>query len=127
VNEIDPIVNRPEAQVFVALSLLLAAACFLPAAAKLLGHPKMQTSAGHFGIPWRGYQLIGVAELAAAVGLAAGLQWHPLGLAAAAGMAVLLTGAVLTHRRAGDAVTETAPALLALAVTAAYLAVALAG
>jgi hypothetical protein len=50
---------------FVGLSLLRAAACFLPAVAKLLSHPKMQTSAGHFGIPWRGYQLIGVAELAA--------------------------------------------------------------
>lgn len=111
---------------FVALSLLLAAACFLPAAAKLLSHPKMQTSAGHFGIPWRGYQLIGVAELAAAFGLVAGLQWHPLGLAAAAGMALLLTGAVLAHRRAGDAVKATAPALISLAVTAAYLAVALA-
>jgi hypothetical protein len=67
--------HRPEAQVFVALSLLLAAACFLPAAAKLLSHPKMQASAGHFGIPWRGYQLIGAAELAAAIGLVAGLHW----------------------------------------------------
>ena len=111
---------------FVALSLLLAAACFLPAAAKLLSHPKMQASAGHFGIPWRGYQLIGAAELAAAIGLVAGLHWHPLGLTAAAGMAVLLTGAVATHRRAGDAVKETAPALVTLAVAAAYLAVALA-
>lgn len=110
---------------FVALSLLLAAACLLPAAAKLLSHPKMQTSAGHFGIPWRGYQLIGVAELAAVLGLLGGLRWHPLGLAAAVGMAVLLTGAILTHRRAGDAVKETTPALLTLAVAAAYLAVAL--
>ena len=58
--------------------------------------------------------------------MVAGLQWHPLGLATAAGMAVLLTGAVATHRRAGDAVKETTPVLLALAVTAAYLAVALA-
>ena len=47
---------------FVALSLLLAAACFLPAAAKLLSHPKMQASAGHFGIPWRAYCLRAVAR-----------------------------------------------------------------
>ena len=50
---------------FTALSLLLAAACLLLVSAKLLGHPKMQKSAAHFGIPWRHYRLIGVAELAA--------------------------------------------------------------
>ena len=43
----------------------------------------------------------------------------------AAGMAVLLTGAVITHRRAGDSAKETAPALAALALAIAYLAIAL--
>jgi hypothetical protein len=56
---------------FTALSLLLAAACLLPGLAKLLGHPKMQKSAAHFGIPWPHYRLIGVAELAAAAGVLA--------------------------------------------------------
>ena len=110
---------------FVTLSLLLAAACLLPAAGKLLGHPKMRHAAGHFGIPWPRYRLIGVAELAAAGGVLAGLWWHPLGLAAAAGMTLLLLGALITHRRAADSGKETAPALLALAVTIAYLVVAL--
>lgn len=112
---------------FVALSLLLAAACLLPGAAKLTGHPKMRDSAAHFGFRWQRYRLIGVAELAAAAGVLAGLWWHPLGLAAAAGMAALLTGAVITHRRARDTGKETAPALLTLAITVAYLATALAG
>ena len=110
---------------FVTLSLLLAAVYLLPAAGKILGHPKMRQSAAHFGIPWNSYQLIGVAELAAAGGILIGLWWHPLGLAAAAGMAVLLLGAVITHRRAADSGKEMAPALLALAITIAYLAVAL--
>jgi uncharacterized membrane protein YphA (DoxX/SURF4 family) len=110
--------------VFTALSLLLAAACLLPGSAKVLGHPKMQKSAAHFGIPWRHYRLIGVAELAAAAGVLAGLWWHPLGVAAAAGMAVLLTGALITHRRALDSAKEMMPALLALAITIGYLAVA---
>ena len=35
---------------FVTVSLLLAAACLLPAAGKLLGHPKMRQSAARFGI-----------------------------------------------------------------------------
>jgi uncharacterized membrane protein YphA (DoxX/SURF4 family) len=111
--------------VFTALSLLLAAACLLPGSAKLLGHPKMQKSAAHFGIPWRRYRLIGVAELAAGAGVLIGLWWHPLGVAAAAGMVLLLLGAVITHRQAADSGREMAPALLAFAITLAYLAIAL--
>jgi uncharacterized membrane protein YhaH (DUF805 family) len=68
-----------------------------------------------------------VAELAAAAGVLTGLWWHPLGLAAAAGMAALLTGAVITHRRARDNGKEMTPALLTLAITVAYLAIALIG
>ena len=110
---------------FVTLSLLLAAVYLLPAAGKILGHPKMRQSAARFGISWPRYRLIGVAELAATAGVLIGLWWHPLGLAAAAGMAVLLLGAVITHRRAADSGKEMAPALLALAITLAYLAIAL--
>jgi uncharacterized membrane protein YphA (DoxX/SURF4 family) len=62
---------------FVTISLLLAAACLLPAAGKLTGQPKMRKSAAHFGIPWPRYRLIGVAELAAAAGILIGLWWHP--------------------------------------------------
>ena len=67
----------------------------------------------------------GVAELAAAAGILIGLWWHPLGLAAAAGMTLLLLGALITHRRAADSGKEMAPALAALAITIAYLAIAL--
>jgi uncharacterized membrane protein YphA (DoxX/SURF4 family) len=110
---------------FVTFSLLLIAVCLLPAAGKLLGHPKMRHSAAHFAIPWPRYQLIGAAELAAAAGVLIGLWWHPLGVAAAAGMVLLLLGAVITHRRAADSGKEAAPALIALAITLAYLAIAL--
>jgi hypothetical protein len=110
---------------FVAISLLLAVACLLPAAGKLLGHPKMRQSAAHFGIAWPRYRLIGVAELAAAAGILAGLWFHPLGIAAAAGMILLLAGAVVTHRQAADSGKEMAPALVILATTIAYLAIAL--
>jgi uncharacterized membrane protein YphA (DoxX/SURF4 family) len=112
---------------FVVLSLLLAAVCLLPGAAKLMGQPKMRDSAARFGIPWHRYRLIGAAELAAAAGVLIGLWWHPLGVAAAAGMAVLLIGAVITHRRAEDSVKEMAPAVVALVITLAYLGSALIG
>jgi uncharacterized membrane protein YphA (DoxX/SURF4 family) len=110
---------------FVTISLLLAAACLLPAAAKLTGQPKMRQSAAHLGIPWPRYQLIGVTELTAAAGILTGLWRHPLGLAAAAGMALLLIGAIIAHRKAADSAKEAAPALAALALTIAYLAIAL--
>jgi uncharacterized membrane protein YphA (DoxX/SURF4 family) len=109
---------------FIALSLLLIAVSVLPAAAKLLGHPKMRESAGRFGIPWHRYRLIGVAELVAAGGVLIGLAWRPAGLAAAAGLTLLLLGALVTHRRAHDSVADAVPAIVALAVTIAYQVVA---
>ena len=112
---------------FVTISLLLAAASLLPATGKLTGQPRMRKSATHFGIPWSRYRLIGVAELAAAAGILIGLWWHPLGLAAAAGMTLLLLGAIITHRKAADSAKEMAPALLALLLTLAYLTIALTG
>ena len=112
---------------FVTISLLLAAACLLPAAAKLTSHPKMRHAAAHFGIPWSRYRLIGVAELAAAAGILIGLWWHPLGLAAAAGMALLVLGAIIAHRKAADRAKEMAPAWLALLLTLSYLTIALTG
>ncbi len=110
---------------FPALSLLLALACLGPAVAKLAGAPAVRESAAHFGIPWHRYRLISVPELAAAIGVLAGLQVRPLGVAAACGMAILLLAALIAHRRAGDSLATTAPALAAVAVTAGYLAVAL--
>ncbi len=120
-----PVNMLEEVPMFVTISLLMTAVCLLPAVGKLLGQPKMRQSAAHFGIPWPRYRLIGVAELAAAAGILIGLWWHPLGLAAAAGMTLLLLGAMITHRRAADSGKEMAPALLALALTIAYLAIAL--
>src|ERR1700756_571192 len=96
---------------FVTISLLLAAACLLPAAGKLTGQPRMRKSAAHFGIPWPRYRLIGLNELPPAAGILIGRWWPPVGLAAAAGMALLLLGAIVPHRRAGDGAKEAAPAL----------------
>ena len=110
---------------FIDLSVLLAAACAVPAFGKLEAHPKMVASATHFGIPWTEYRLIGVAELAAAAGVLAGIVWPPLGVAAAVGNVLLLAGALAFHRRAGDDIHETVPAIVGLAISAMYLAVAL--
>jgi uncharacterized membrane protein YphA (DoxX/SURF4 family) len=110
--------------VLLTVSLLLIASCVIPAAGKLLGNPKMRESATKFGIPWRRYQLIAVPELAAAAGVLAGLFWRPAGLLAAAGMTLLLLGALIAHRRAHDRIPEMLPALVGLAIAVAYQAVA---
>jgi len=106
------------------LSLIVAAVCLLPAAAKLTSQPRMRASAAHFGIAWRQYQSIGLAELGAAIGVLGGLLWRPIGLAAGTGLAVLLLGAIATHVRAGDGRRELMPALLILAIDALYLGIA---
>ena len=105
----------------ISLSLLVAVACLVPAAAKLTGQTRMRASAAHFGIAWQRYQLIGVAELAAAAGVLAGLVWRPVGLLAGACLAALLVGALFTHVRSGDSGRQLAPALLILAIDALYL------
>jgi hypothetical protein len=110
---------------FLAISLLLALACLGPAGAKLAGAPAVRESAAHFGIPWNRYRLISVPELAAAIGVLAGLRVHALGVAAACGMAILLTAALTAHRRARDSIVTTVPALAAFVITTAYLAVTL--
>ncbi len=108
----------------VTVSLLLAAVCVIPAAGKLLGNPKMRETAAKFGIPWRRYRLIAVPELAAAAGVLVGLSWRPAGLLAAAGMTLLLFGALIAHRRAHDHIRDLLPALVALAIAVAYQAIA---
>jgi DoxX-like protein len=112
--------------VFIAVSLLFVLICLIPGLPKLLGHPKMRHAAKRFSIPWRRYQLIGVAEVAAAAGGVVGLFWRPAGLLAASGMILLLVGALVFYRRTNGTLREAVPALVALVVTAAYLAVAFA-
>jgi hypothetical protein len=94
--------------VLIALSALMAVVCIVPALVKLRSR-RMQATARDFGICWACYRLIGVAELAADAGALIGLAWIPLGIAAAAGMALLLVGALTTHRRAGDGHKHAAP------------------
>jgi uncharacterized membrane protein YphA (DoxX/SURF4 family) len=111
---------------FLTISIVLAVACVLPAAGKLLGSTKMRQSATRFEIPWRKHQSIALAEIVAAAGVVIGLRWLAVGLVGAIGMFVLLLGALRYHRKAKDDAKEMSPALAALAITIAYLAVAIA-
>ncbi|MCX4500649.1 DoxX family protein [Streptomyces sp. NBC_01728] len=77
-------------------------------------------------------RFIGLAELAAAAGLLAGLFWQPIGIAAALGFAAVLVGAIGFHAKSGDyANPETrgnamAPAILTIIAIAAAVTLVLA-
>ena len=99
------------------LSCLLAAALLFSGSRKIAGGKAVTGEAAHLGVPMRGYRLIGVAEVAAAAGLLIGLAWAALGVAAATGLVLLMSGAVISHIRVGDAADRWAPAAV-LAVLA---------
>ncbi|MEU4098138.1 DoxX family protein [Streptomyces sp. NPDC026673] len=86
----------------VILSVLLALV-FLAA-----GAPKVQlTGAVPEGLIQKGLsaglvRFIGIAEVAAAIGLGVGCWWQPLGIAAAIGTVVVLIGAICFHAKKGE-------------------------
>lgn len=104
------------------VAVTFAVVCAGSAVPTLAGAPPMRDAAQHFGIPWSRYRLIGVALLAAAVGIAAGFRWPVCGLFAASGMVLLLFGAVFFHLRARDPLVKLLPAVVTLAIAIAYLA-----
>jgi uncharacterized membrane protein YphA (DoxX/SURF4 family) len=95
-----------------AVSLILAGLITLTGLAKVTAHPSMQRNATHLGYSLRSFRVIGVIELAAAAALVVGMWWSPLAIAAAAGLVLLMVGAVVAHSRAGDSPAAGLPALL---------------
>jgi uncharacterized membrane protein YphA (DoxX/SURF4 family) len=91
------------------LLALVSAASGIP---KIMGAAQTVEEARHLGVPRIGYTIIGSLELAAAVALLAGLAVAPLGIAAAAGLVLMMTGAVASHARVGDPFAAMAPALI---------------
>ena len=90
-------------------------------AAKVAKTPFMRVRAERVGFKAESYQLIGGAELAGAAGVLAGLVYPPAGYTAAIGLLALLSGAIVSHTRHGDGLSELAPAVLFSAGTVAYL------
>ena len=88
----------------VVLSGLLALVFGAGAVGKLTRMRSQVETATKLRIPWSRYRLIALPEAAAAVGLLAGLAVAPLGVAAAVGLVVLMTGAVAYLLTAHDAI-----------------------
>ena len=94
--------------------------------AKVLGVAPMRQLAAEAGFSTDAYRRIGVLEVAGAAGVAIGIALPVLGRLAAAGLLLLLAGALVTHIRKGDSPRKYALALVCALLVVGYL-VALAG
>ena len=103
------------------LAGLLVVAFAAAGSAKLAAVPAMRAKAAHVGFTVSAYRRIGLLEVLAVFGLLVGAFVPLIGALAAAGLLMLLGGAVVTHLRNGDGLREIAPALALGLVTLAYL------
>jgi uncharacterized membrane protein YphA (DoxX/SURF4 family) len=97
-------------------SVLLAGAFVGSAAAKLASNKQSMQIRDRLGVTPRLWRAVGVLELTAAIGVVIGLAVPALGIAAAAGLILLLVGAIGAHARAHD-MRHAAPAVLLLLIT----------
>lgn len=97
------------------LSIVLALFFAATGVPKLAGARPMHEVAEHFSLPAVAVRGIGGLELAGSGGLLIGLAFAPLGIAAAAGLTLLMAGAVMFHARLSDpAARIAAPAVAGL-------------
>lgn len=89
--------------------------------AKILALPFARALAAKVGYSVGMYRVIGALEVAGAAGLLVGLAEPLLGTLAAAGLLLLLAGALITHLRRRHGPGEYGPAVISGVVTAAYL------
>ena len=90
-------------------------------AAKLAAVPAMRARAAHVGFSVAAYRRIGLLEILGVLGLLVGALLPVLGALAAAGLLLLLGGAMIAHLRSGDGPRELAPALVLGLATLAFL------
>ena len=103
------------------LALLLALVFGLGGVGLLLGKQPFAGNMDRLRVAPAVRVLVGIAEVLAAVGLLVGLALRPLATAAAAGLVLLMIGAVYHHWRARDPRREFAPALVLGALSGALV------
>jgi DoxX-like family len=100
-------------------SIVLAGLVSAAAIRKLTHRPDVVRSYLEAGVPEDRLDLLAGVLLAGAAGLVLGLVWAPIGIAAAAALAVYFIAAVASHIRAGDAEHAATPvAFEAIAIAA---------
>ena len=103
------------------LAGLLIAAFAATGSAKLAAVPAMRAKAEHVGFSIAAYRRIGFLEVLGVLGLIVGAFVPVLGALAAAGLLILLGGAIVAHLRNGDGIREIAPAVVLGLVTFGFL------
>lgn len=89
--------------------------------AKLAAVPAMRARAERVGFSVAAYRRIGFLEALAVIGLLVGAAVPLIGALAAAGLMLLLGGAVLAHVRNGDGPREIVPAVVLGLMSLGYL------
>ena len=105
----------------VCVAALIAVPFAVLGASKIRAVPSMQARAAQVGVSVGAYQRIGVLEVAGAAGVMLGLAIPPLGVLAAAGLLLLMIGALGAHLRQHDGAAEMTPALVVTMPLVAYL------
>lgn len=109
--------------VLTAVATALTALLFVGAAwVKFAGEEHAMRTRDRLGIQHRRYRLIGACEVAGAAGAVAGLALRPLGIAALAGLVLVAAGACAAQIRLRNPLGEARPAILALVLSMAALA-----
>jgi hypothetical protein len=103
------------------LAGVLVVAFAVAGAAKLAAVPAMRARAAHVGFSVAAYRRIGILEILGVLGLLVGALLPVIGALAAAGLLLLLGGAMIAHLRSGDGPRELAPALVLGLATLAFL------
>jgi hypothetical protein len=106
----------------IALACLIALIFTVFGVAKILALAPMRELAAKSGFSTAAYRRIGVLEVAGAAGVALGLAVPLLGGLAAAGLLILLAGALATHVRNRNEVRALVPAAVCTLLVACYLA-----
>ncbi|MEU3010274.1 DoxX family protein [Nocardia asteroides] len=109
----------------IALTVVLATQFTVFGILKLVAAKQMRDRAAHVGMSVMTYRVIGALEVAAAAGLVIGTVWWPVGLAAGIGLVLLMVGAIATHLRVHDKVSEVVPAIVTFFLAASYVALVL--
>ena len=104
-----------------ALSVLVALLFLGTGAIKVFGVPYSVQIRDRLGVPPTLWRVIGLLEWAGALGLLVGLAVPMLGVAAAAGLSVLMLGAVASRLRVYDTARNIAGDLAVLALVAVEL------
>ena len=102
----------------IVLGILLAAAAAGSGVAKLAKVPAVMESMSAVGVRPQQIPVLAVLEIAGAIGLLLGIWSKPLGVAAAACLALYFLGAVISHIRKGHGVAEFGPAAAIFAIAA---------